>query len=106
MEKEKDPISRRSFLARGLMLGAAAGALPVLASACGGSSNLQCTDVSSLTPAELATRQSLEYTDHSPQADKRCSICRFFTAAQSQDQCGTCQLVKGPIHPDGMCKSF
>src|SRR5687768_5396348 len=101
-----DAISRRSFLARGLMLGDAAGAVPILASSCGGGSNLQCTDTSGLTAQEIAVRQSLEYTDVSPQADKRCSICRFYTAAASQDRCGGCTLIKGPIHPDGYCKSF
>ena len=102
---KKEDLSRRSFMARGLMLGAAAGTASWVLSGCGGS-DLQCTDTSGLTAQEIQVRQSLEYVDATPFPDKRCSLCRFYTAAQSQSQCGGCQLVKGPIHPDGYCKSY
>jgi hypothetical protein len=106
MNKEDRGISRRSFMARGLMLGAVAGATGAILAGCGGGSDLTCTDTSGLTPQELATRQSLEYSDHSPFPDKRCSACRFYQPSAEQSQCGRCQLVKGPIHPDGYCKSY
>lgn len=107
MNAKQDAISRRSFMARGLMLGAVAGATGAILQGCGGGgSDLQCTDTAALTPQELATRQSLEYVDRTPFPDKRCSACRFYQPAPSQAVCGGCTLIKGPIHPDGYCKSY
>lgn len=102
-----DEITRREMMKRSLLvLGAAAGAGAVLAG-CGDDDEggaLTCTDTSGLTDAEKQLRTQQEYTDHSPFDDKTCANCRFFQAAQQPDSCGTCQVVKGPIHPEGHCK--
>jgi hypothetical protein len=77
-------------------------ALPI--SACGAPSGpaFTCDDTSRLTPAERAMRTSQEYTDQSTQPDHRCSNCRYFTPAPP-GACGACQVMRGPIHPDGFC---
>lgn len=85
-----------------VVIGAGAG---LVATGCGGEqAELTCTDTSGLPPADLATRQTLEYVDRTPFPEKRCDNCRFFQAVPNQ--CGACQLVKGPINPAGYCKSW
>lgn len=82
--------------------------LPVLAAlplgACGGSEapSFRCDVTGHLTPVELATRTSQQYTDQTSHPDHRCSNCRYYTPAPS-GECGACQLVRGPIHPEGFC---
>jgi len=84
--------------------------LPVLSgvvAACGGASKPEsCSDVSSLSAADKTAREALKYTDASPQPDKRCSGCTLYKAAPDAASCGGCQVVKGPIHPDGYCVSW
>ncbi|SHK95940.1 high-potential iron-sulfur protein [Rhodothermus profundi] len=121
-------VTRRDFLLRVGALGLAGLGASSLLSACGGgqqqqqtapqpeaasvdtaaaaSADFSCTDVSGLTAEEIQMRESLQYTDHSPYPDKTCSNCQLFIPAESPNQCGACQLIKGPIHPDGYCTSW
>jgi hypothetical protein len=71
-----------------------------------GKKPLTCMDTSGLTPDELTMRVStLGYTDTTLDPQKVCASCRFFKPA-GENQCGGCQLVKGPINPGGSCKSW
>jgi rubrerythrin len=65
-----------------------------------------CSDVSALNEGEKTARAALQYTDKSPQPDKRCDLCNYYTAGADPATCGSCQLVKGPIHPKGYCTAF
>ena len=66
-----------------------------------------CSDVSALAEPEKMARSALQYSDRSPQADKTCKLCNLYQAPPSDpSQCGTCQIVKGPIHPKGYCTAF
>ncbi|WP_397547454.1 high-potential iron-sulfur protein [Rhodothermus marinus] len=121
---EDKRVTRRDFLLRVGALGLAGLGGSALLSACGGgqqqqqqsgaasesgtsaSAELTCTDVSGLTPEEIQMRESLQYTDHSPYPDKTCSNCQLFIPPENPNQCGACQLVKGPIHPNGYCTSW
>lgn len=99
-------IGRREAAKRMLMIFGAATVAPSVLAACGGgeeSRGLTCTDTSGLQPAEITTRQTQEYTDSSPHPDKKCGNCRFYTAG-APNACGSCQVIRGPIHPDGYCK--
>ena len=86
------------------------GAAPVAASllsACGKKDQPDsCQDVSALSESEKTGRSALQYTDKSPQPDKRCDICNFWQPPSDPSQCGGCQLVKGPIHPKGYCTAY
>lgn len=93
-------MTRRRYL---IVLGSAA-LVPIVA-ACSGGAN-KCEDTSSLTPAELQLRQSLQYMTVSPHADKRCDNCQPFVAGPDPQSCGTCVIVKGPIDPKGYCNSW
>ena len=65
-----------------------------------------CSDVSALSDPEKMARSALQYTDKSPQADKRCEVCSLFQPSADASQCSACQIVKGPIHPKGYCTGF
>lgn len=101
-------MNRRQYLQSSILLGAAVGSARVLA-ACGNDApkkaELSCTDVAGLAPADVQVRTSLEYVDKTTDAAKPCLTCRFYVAPQTEG-CGTCQIVKGPIHPTGGCKSW
>ncbi len=100
-----DKIGRREAAKRALMVLGAAAVAPTALAACGGeeeSEGLTCTDTTGLTPAEITTRQSQQYSDSSPHQDKHCENCNFFTAG-APGQCGSCQVLKGPINANGYC---
>jgi hypothetical protein len=90
-----------------VVIGAAAGAAKVLA-ACGDDdgASFTCTDVSGLDEAQRAARTALEYVDASPHADKNCLNCQLWQSGTNATQCGACQVIQGPIHPHGYCKSW
>lgn len=98
-------VDRREFLKNAAMLGAVATGASLLA-ACGkGGGALVCTDVAGLSAADAATRTSLQYVDASADPTKLCSGCMLYIAGQP-NACGGCQVVKGPIHPNGYCASW
>jgi hypothetical protein len=85
------------------------GTYPVLALglwACGKSEPDSCQDVAGLSEAEKMGRSALQYVDRSLQADKHCRDCNLFQAPPEVSQCGSCQVVKGPIHPQGYCTAW
>ena len=98
-------ISRREFLHATTLLG---GVVVVLGAGCGssGTGALTCTDTRALSDADRALRAHLQYSDRSPDPTTTCSGCRFFIAPASVPACGTCSLVRGPVHPDGKCTSW
>jgi hypothetical protein len=87
------------------LAGGAAGALAISGCDKNAFVSLSCTDTTALTPSELQIRNSLAYTDLSPQPEKACEKCLHFLPGP-QNACGTCRMLKGPIHPKGTCKSF
>lgn len=101
-------MGRRDAARRALMVLGAAAIAPSALAACGGeeaAEELTCTDTAGLSPAEIQTRQSQNYVDHSPN-ENECSGCRFYQAPQQEGTCGGCQVIAGPIHPDGYCDLY
>jgi hypothetical protein len=97
-------ISRRDA-GRQLFLMSAAMAVPTWLVAGCGKKELSCTDVTGLTPDEMAARMNtLAYTEKSTDPLKVCSKCQLFKPAA--EGCGACTVLKGPINPAGSCKSF
>ena len=126
-------ISRRHFIQRMSLFGAAGIGASSLLAACGGgeqqadtpaespadttaeapaettaqtAEGFTCTDTSGLTEQELAMRNTLQYVDASPDPDKLCDGCALYVAAEAGQNCGACTVIKGPIHPKGSCTSF
>ncbi len=115
---ESKELTRRAFLERAAALGGVAlSASLVMAckpkesaggekgGAAGGGDKAAagCTDVSGLTDAEKATRNSLKYVDKSTDPAKNCGNCSLFVAGEP---CGTCSVVKGPIAAAGNCTAW
>lgn len=105
-------LSRRTFLERAALLGAAAIAGPALLTACNGGGGgegegggLTCTDTSGLTPQESQMRTTLNYVDASATEGQNCTNCALYTAG-ADGECGGCTLLQGPIHPEGWCSSW
>lgn len=98
-------MGRRDAARRALFVLGAAALAPSALSACGGG-ELTCTDTSALSSADMQTRSTQMYSDHSRDPAKKCNQCRFFTAGQAANTCGSCQVLRGPIHPDGSCNLF
>jgi hypothetical protein len=120
MRDEKQNTSRRAFLQKLTALGTAGVITPVVLSACGGgdatdtggttaesgegAADFSCTDTSGLTDAQIQQRENTNYVDYSPNHPEQvCSNCQLYTLPEAGAQCGGCQVVPGPIHPDGYC---
>jgi len=83
-------------------------AIPVaaLAGACKKGAPSSCRDTSGLSPDDLNARTALGYAEVSMDPKQRCTACRQYVPAPSSDGCGTCKIMKGPIHPNGTCRAF
>lgn len=90
---------------RNSLLGFAAVAVAPAALLACGKKPLACNDTSALKVDEIALRNTLGYEEASKDPQKKCNNCNFFKPA-GENQCGGCQLLKGPINPDGICKSW
>ncbi|MDB4971878.1 MAG: hypothetical protein JWN48_219 [Myxococcaceae bacterium] len=99
----EDKISRRATL--GLL--AATPLWASVLSACGKKTEPDsCQDVSALNDADKAARSALQYTDRGPEAQRVCSVCTYYVAPKDPAECGSCKLIKGPVHPKGYCSGF
>ena len=115
-----EPLSRRGFLLRLAVLTGA----PAVLTACGGGENggsgggapgvpiADATTCRGYDPASASVRESLRYTDVTPNPEQYCRNCRFYTVpARESDPCGTCQVIpgvsgQGPVSPGGYCTSW
>ena len=117
-------ITRRDFIQRVTLFGAAGLGAGSLLAACGGeqpaptpsetptaapepsaaAQRFTCMDTAGLTEKDVKMRTALKYVDKSAQAGKQCDNCAFWLNPAEGSPCGTCQTVKGPIHPEGYCK--
>ena len=103
--KQIEPqLSRREWLDRAVQF-FVAGALSVAATGCQKRALVVCSDPARLSNAENSLRESLRYTEESPQNDQTCGDCGFF-AVSAEKGCGTCKLLKGPVNPMGRCNSW
>lgn len=106
-----DKLNRKDFFKKAALVGISAVSLPAFLESCGGGNKKApvsdpCTDTSGLTAEQLQTRKTFQYLGKSPHKDKYCTLCQFFIPPKGNAHCGTCQVVKGPINPDGYCNSF
>ncbi len=65
-----------------------------------------CNDVSQLSPGERTTRTTFKYQARAKDPTKLCVTCNFWVPDPKGGLCGTCTLVKGPIHPKAGCMSW
>ncbi|AKU94367.1 high-potential iron-sulfur protein [Labilithrix luteola] len=95
--------SRRAFLSGGLK---ALAVLTVLPACKRDNGPATCPDTGSLSNEDIEARKGLAYVEIATDSWRNCSMCRQYVRAPSSDQCGTCRLMKGPIHPRGTCKAW
>lgn len=65
-----------------------------------------CNDLTNISDADKATRKSFDYVGNSPDPAKVCINCTHFKPSTDGTACGTCELVKGPINPNGYCSQW
>lgn len=99
-------MSRREAARQFFLMSAAIAVPGWLATACGKKEQeLSCTDTTGLSADDVATRTTNAYVDKATDATKTCAKCQLFKPGP-EGKCAGCQLVKGPINPNGYCKSF
>ena len=59
--------------------------------------------ISKLTADEKETRNDFEYVPKSPFPEKLCNNCDLWLEPQEETLCGGCEIMEGPIHPEGYC---
>ena len=69
-------------------------------------SGLDCSDTTLLSAAELVTRTSNDYRQHTERDDQFCLNCLNYVPPPAPGRCASCKTVKGPINPDGWCKQW
>ena len=92
-----EPNARRVFLT-----GSAALALSLLGC---GKKPLECSGEAELPESARNARKSAGYIDRSPDLKRACKECQQWEALGT-DRCGSCKLLRGPIHPAGTCRLF
>jgi len=118
-----ETISRKEFLQRCALVGAAVVGGGSLLAGCGGGDKTDsggssqqstaqttttgdpCADTTGLTETDLQMRTTLKYVAESTEAGKNCLNCKFYQVVEGSE-CGGCQLFKGPVHPKGNCSSW
>jgi hypothetical protein len=101
----KQTLTRRNLLRRsvelplGLLLANAAVGRLMAAE-----SHKACADPNDMDSGQRGLRESLHYSETSPDATKTCSGCGFFQPAS--DGCGTCAIFSGPANGNGHCDSW
>jgi hypothetical protein len=94
------PCTRRRLLL------AAPATFAALALSCAKKEPDACTSTLGLTQEEIKTRTSLGYRDREGDANKTCVKCTQYVEPKSIEDCGTCKVLKGPVHPRGGCNVF
>ena len=100
---------RREFLLKCLQLPIGGSVLIGLAACDSGGeseSSMVCADENSMTSADKSLRNTLQYTEISPDPAKTCSDCEFFTATAATG-CGACEMFGGKsANSGGYCVSL
>ncbi|HEY8072621.1 MAG TPA: high-potential iron-sulfur protein [Labilithrix sp.] len=78
----------------------------LVSAACSKKVPATCMDTSGLPAEAVQIRTSLAYVEPSPLEGKRCDNCRQYVTPKEEGSCGTCALLKGPVHPNGYCKVY
>ena len=71
-----------------------------------GCGSIDCTDTSTLPPADLEARRGQNYLDTSPDPAKRCDHCDQYVLPANAKACGGCKVLKGNISAGGSCNLF
>jgi hypothetical protein len=97
-------VSNQTIYRRDATLGLLALVVAPSLAAC--NRELECTDISQLSAADVELRKrALGYMDQSPEPERTCSGCQQFKP-KGEKACGGCVVVRGPINPKGRCRKW
>jgi len=108
-------ITRADFIKKIFFGTISMSGISAFAISCGGKEEKQsvqkengdpCDDLSGLSKAEIEMRSDLEYVPVSPDKNKTCLNCEYYHVSQNENICGTCDLFKGPVNPNGYCSQW
>ena len=111
-------LTRRNFIQRLTVVGAATVGASYLVACGGGASEggegteggeamaLDCSDVSALSAEQQATRTALQYVEASDVEGQNCANCQQYQAPATEGSCGACLVVPGTINAAGHCSSW
>lgn len=99
-------LSRRELLLGPSGMGGGVLGVLVVVAACGKEKPFACTSVEGLTADEILPRSRLAYSDVARDSNKTCATCQQFVPSSTGSGCGTCKILRGPVHPGGSCKSY
>lgn len=101
----KNKINRKEFLKQLPIIGIALFGSGLFFQSCKKSETKEdpCSDLSKLTADEKETRNDFEYVPKSPFPEKLCNNCDLWLEPQEGTLCGGCEIMEGPIHPEGYC---
>jgi hypothetical protein len=91
-------IGRRRFLVCSLTLPAA---VFVASTATG-----QCVDPDELSDSAQGMRETVEYTDESPDPKRICNGCAYFKPVKADAACAHCEVLGSPVSAKGHCESW
>lgn len=60
-------------------------------------------DSSQMTQEDFDKRKNLGYVEKSPIEESRCDNCALYLKPEGDSKYGGCQLLRGPIAPEGYC---
>ena len=112
-DRAKSSLCRRSVLTRLVQLACSGATLSALTSVAfaqvpSGAKTApgnKC-DLSSLTSADKALRESFEYAEKSPFGSaKDCLNCMYYMQPQGSF-CGGCTILRGEVNPKGWCSQW
>jgi hypothetical protein len=89
MSESKSGMTRRSFVAKAVVLPALAGLL-----------------LAETATAQAKSSQAQVKYQSTPNNGKKCSQCTFYIPGSSPKANGTCKIVDGSISPNGWCSVF
>jgi hypothetical protein len=67
--------------------------------------HFSCVDSFALAPDDAHARTTLAYQEPAVDTTRTCATCQQYVLP-ANDECGSCKVLKGPVHPDGTCKVF
>lgn len=56
--------------------------------------------------AALMAKATMQYQDHPKDPNRHCSKCIHFKPGKTAEVEGACEVVEGPISPNGWCMAF
>lgn len=102
----RSSFSRREILRRLVILSGTGAAILALPACSNSDKRAVCADPKAMSAAEKGLREGQHYVEASPDPSRTCGGCAFFTAGNTSEACGQCQIFSGPANRHGHCDAW